>query len=155
MDRLWAPWRIKYVSQKKKTCIFCQTIKSRQDKNNFLLARQTHCFSILNIFPYNNGHIMVAPNRHIGSLEKLNDKEILDLLRLVNRTKMALDKCLKPDGYNIGLNIGRSAGAGFPGHVHIHIVPRWSGDTNFMPVLGNTRVISQSLKELYQRLKQC
>ena len=155
MDRLWAPWRIKYVTQKKHTCIFCRAAKSRRDKDNFLLERRQYCFSVLNIFPYNNGHIMVAPYRHVGSLEKLKETEILDLLRLINKTKRDLDKCLKPDGYNIGLNIGKFAGAGFPGHLHIHIVPRWGGDTNFMPVVGNTKVISQSLKELYQRLKKC
>jgi len=110
---------------------------------------------MLNIFPYNNGHVMVAPNRHVASLDKLKEKELLELLKLINRTKNKLDKCLRPEGYNIGANIGRIAGAGFPGHVHIHIVPRWNGDTNFMPVIGNTKVISQSLQELYKKLKKC
>jgi len=98
---------------------------------------------------------MVAPGRHVDSLEKLSEEEILDLFKMVNQTKSNLDKCLKPDGYNIGMNIGRVAGAGFPGHVHIHIVPRWNGDTNFMPVIGKTKIISQSLGELYERLKRC
>jgi ATP adenylyltransferase len=155
MDRLWAPWRIKYVSGKNKACIFCRALKSRRDKANFVLERGEHAFSLLNLFPYNNGHAMVAPNRHVSSLEKLDDKELLALLKLVNRTQRDLTKCLRPDGFNIGMNIGRTAGAGFPGHVHIHIVPRWNGDTNFMPVVGKTKVISQSLEELYQRLKRC
>jgi len=155
MDRLWAPWRIKYVSQKNQGCIFCRALKSRRDKDNYVLVRGERSFSLLNIFPYNNGHVMVAPGRHVDSLEKLSEEEILDLFKMVNQTKSNLDKCLKPDGYNIGMNIGRVAGAGFPGHVHIHIVPRWNGDTNFMPVIGKTKIISQSLGELYERLKRC
>lgn len=155
MDRLWAPWRIKYISSKNKTCIFCRALKSRRDKQNYVLKRQTHSFSLLNLFPYNNGHVMIAPNRHVDSLEKLKEKEILDLFKLLSMTKKNLDKCLRADGYNIGINVGRVAGAGFPGHVHIHIVPRWNGDTNFMPVIGKTKVISQSLQELYNRLRKC
>ena len=155
MNRLWAPWRIEYVSKKNKGCIFCSSLKSGSDKDKYILERLDHCFSMLNIFPYNNGHVMVAPNRHVASLDKLKEKELLELLKLINRTKNKLDKCLRPEGYNIGANIGRIAGAGFPGHVHIHIVPRWNGDTNFMPVIGNTKVISQSLQELYKKLKKC
>lgn len=155
MDKLWAPWRIKCITAKNKTCIFCKALKSRRDEYNYLLERGKHSFSLLNIFPYNNGHIMIAPNRHISSLEKLSDAELLNLFELVNQTKINLDKILKPDGFNIGMNIGKTGGAGFPGHLHVHIVPRWNGDTNFMPIIADTKVIPQSLKELYKRLRKC
>ncbi len=126
---------------------------AKDDAKNYILARSDHSFSMLNLYPYNNGHVMVAPYRHVSTLEKLSDEEILDLLKLVNRTKASIDKKLKPDGYNIGANIGRVAGAGFAGHVHIHIVPRWNGDTNFMPVLADNKVVSESLEAMHKLLK--
>ena len=107
---------------------------------------------MLNLFPYNNGHVMVAPYRHVKSPELLTDNELTDLMKLVNRTKSDLDKKLKPHGYNIGMNIGKDGGAGFAGHIHIHIVPRWAGDANFMTTIAESRVISQSLKDLYRKL---
>jgi len=110
---------------------------------------------MLNIFPYNNGHLMVAPLRHVRDISLLDKEEILDLFASLNRAKALLEKVLSPDGYNIGINVSRTAGAGIPGHLHIHIVPRWNGDTNFMPVLNNTKIISQSLEELHKRLKAC
>ena len=109
-------------------------------------------FVLLNLYPYNNGHVMVAPHRHVKSLEFLSDAELLDCMRLVNKTKCAIDKHLKPHGYNIGVNVGRVGGAGFAGHVHIHIVPRWIGDTNFMPVLADTKIVSASLDGMYKTL---
>lgn len=151
-DRLWAPWRIKYVAAKNKGCIFCKFSQSPADKRNFVVERGKTGFSVLNIFPYNNGHVMVAPFRHEAILEKLNAEEAAELFRLVISAKKKLDRCFDPDGYNIGLNLGRIAGAGFPGHLHIHIVPRWNGDTNFMPAVAGTKVISQSLNELYRKL---
>jgi len=155
MERMWAPWRVKYITQKKPgKCIFCGFKKAKtSDKNNYLLKRIKHSFSMLNRYPYNNAHVMVVPYRHVSSLELLNENELLDLMNLVNYTKKRIDKLLKPAGYNIGLNIGRIAGAGFPGHVHIHIVPRWKGDTNFMPVIMNAKVISVSLSEVRKLLK--
>lgn len=108
---------------------------------------------MLNIFPYNNGHIMISPLRHIKEFSQLKEAEMIDLFKALNRAKSLLDKVLKPHGYNIGINISKVAGAGIPGHLHIHIVPRWRGDTNFMPVIYNTRVISQSLRELQKKLK--
>lgn len=108
---------------------------------------------MLNLFPYNNGHVMVAPYRHVKSLEYLTDAELVDLMKLVNKTKAAIDKKLKPHGYNIGLNVGRVGGAGFTGHVHIHVVPRWSGDTNFMPITADTKVVSESLDAMEKLLK--
>jgi len=152
MDKLWAPWRIKYLEVKKsKKCIFCL---GKNDKcRDFVVFRTAASICMLNIFPYNNGHVMVSPKRHKSDLTQLSNKEILDLFSAVNRVKKLLDKVLKPEGYNIGINIGAASGAGVKGHLHVHIVPRWWGDTNFMPVLNDTKVISQSLEELCSRLK--
>lgn len=152
MDKLWAPWRIKYIeSKKEKKCIFCTAAVSKTNK--YVIFKTRYCLSILNAFPYNNGHSMVAPLKHIREFSQLKDPQILDLIKCVDTTKRLLNKVLKPDGYNIGINISRSAGAGIPGHLHIHIVPRWKGDTNFMATVYNTKVISQSLEDLYQRLR--
>ena len=155
MDRLWAPWRIKYLKAKKpKGCILCKSLKSR--RNNYVVLKTRYSFVVLNIFPYNNGHLMVAPIRHIRDLSQLNDTQTLDLWRTLNKAKKMLDKVLSPDGYNIGFNTSASAGAGEAGHLHIHIVPRWKGDTNFMTAVYDTKVISQSLDELYKQLiKTC
>lgn len=154
MDKLWAPWRSKYIYMRKHSgCIFCRAKKTKNMRSSGILERSEHSFSMLNIFPYNNGHVMVAPNRHVKSLELLSDEELLDLMSLVNKTKLRIDKKLKPHGYNIGLNIGKIAGAGFPGHIHVHIVPRWTGDTNFMPVISGTKVVSESLETVYDLLR--
>lgn len=153
MDRLWAPWRINYVkkSAKKKGCIFCRGIKSKPKGSVILKTR--YSLGLLNIYPYNNGHLMVAPRRHIRDIVQLKPVEVIDLFESIKNLKKKLDKILRPEGYNIGINIGEVAGAGIPAHLHIHIVPRWKGDTNFMPAISNSKVISQSLKELYRRLK--
>ncbi|MBN1353624.1 MAG: HIT domain-containing protein [Candidatus Omnitrophica bacterium] len=155
MDRIWAPWRKCYVtSDKKGGCIFCLERKSKlEDKKRYILKRSGRSFSMLNKYPYNTAHVMVAPYRHVKSLELLKRTELMDLMELVNYTKKKIDKRFKPDGYNIGLNIGKIAGAGFPSHVHVHIVPRWAGDTNFMPILSDTKVVSHSLEEVYNLLK--
>jgi len=156
LDKLWAPWRIKYVSNPNRNgCIFCKALKERKDSSNLVLLRSKYCFAILNIYPYNNGHLMVAPNRHIKDLEKLSDNEILDVIATTTKVKNIIKDVLSPDGFNIGINVGKVAGAGIKSHLHIHIVPRWDGDTNFMPVINDTKVISQSLKELYRSLKKC
>ena len=152
MKNLWAPWREKYLyDDKAKGCILCIAKKAnkKSDKKKLIVKRSTHSFSILNKYPYNNGHVMIVPYRHVKSLEKLKSEEILDMMSLLNDTKKILDDKLKPDGYNIGINLGQSAGAGIKGHIHIHIVPRWNGDTNFMPVFAQTKIISQSLNSLY------
>jgi len=154
MDKLWAPWRINYVKAKhKRKCIFCRA--KSHPSIDYVFLKTKHCVAMLNNFPYNNGHAMVAPLRHIKELEVLNNEELLDLILTLNKTKKLLCKTLKPDGFNIGINLSASAGAGIPGHLHIHIVPRWKGDTNFMPVIFNTKVISQSLGELFNKLKKC
>lgn len=152
-DRLlWAPWRANYVQIKRhKICIFCRSVKS--ERSDYVVFKTRHAICMLNIFPYNNGHLMVAPIRHVRDLSLLGDEQILGLMQAVNKAKVLLTGVLAPDGYNIGINVSQSAGAGITGHLHIHIVPRWNGDTNFMPVINNTKVISQSLRELHRRLK--
>jgi ATP adenylyltransferase len=154
MDRLWAPWRIGYINNSKKTksCLFCGVSKEKADKKNLVIFRSKHVFSILNKFPYNNGHLMVCPYRHIKDLGQLDADEILDLFAVLNKMRLLLTRALKPDGFNLGMNIGRVAGAGIPNHLHLHIVPRWKEDTNFMPALFSTKIISQSLEELYDNL---
>jgi len=152
MDRLWAPWRMNYVTNaKQKSCIFC---KGRGKKaKDYVIFKTKYSIAMLNLYPYNNGHILVSPLRHINSLDKLTVEESLDLFRSITKAQKLLDKVLKPHGFNIGINLSRSAGAGITGHLHIHIVPRWVGDSNFMPVLFNTKIISQSLDELHRLLK--
>jgi ATP adenylyltransferase len=153
MKKLWAPWRINYVQGKKtKGCIFCAAAKS-SDAHEHVIFRTEHSLCILNIFPYNNGHLMIAPLRHVRDLSKLRDGELLDLMRSVEKARSLLMKTLKPEGFNIGINMSAVAGAGIPGHLHVHIVPRWKGDTNFMPVLGDTKIISQSLAQLQTILR--
>jgi len=152
MSRLWAPWRIKYIrlADKEKGCIFCKIQKKKSREQ--LVFKTSHSVCLLNIYPYNNGHLMVSPGRHIKDLGLLTAEEGADLFRSVTKAQRLLKKTLKPDGFNIGINIGKAAGAGITGHLHIHIVPRWAGDTNFMPVVHNTKIISQSLNELLKRL---
>jgi len=167
MDKLWAPWRINYISsnrpqshglasdsqsqKKTKGCIFCRAKKS--SFNDYVIFKTKKSICLLNIYPYNNGHLLVSPLRHIADIELLSEGEILDMFKCLKRAKHLLQKVLKPQGYNLGFNLSRQAGAGITGHLHLHIVPRWVGDTNFMPVIGNTKVISQSLEELSRRLK--
>jgi ATP adenylyltransferase len=147
MDKLWAPWRINYVQGKKSPgCLFCRA-------KDHLVFKTEYSFCLLNIFPYNNGHLMVSPKRHVKDLGQLKNDEVLDLIKALVLAKKLLTKILKPEGFNIGINSGSVAGAGIPGHLHIHIVPRWKGDTNFMPVLAQTKIISQSLEELLKKLR--
>ena len=156
MQKLWAPWRSKFIYHKKnKGCIFCSKPKARKDAKNLILERGKNVYSILDLYPYNNGHVMVAPYRHLKNMEALSGEEIMELFEMLKRTLKALDKALKPHGYNLGFNIGRTAGAGYDKHVHLHIVPRWLGDTNFMPVIAGSKVISESLEALRKRLLAC
>ena len=158
MKRMWAPWRMHYIqkiNRQKKKCIFCEAYKSKNKKDKLVVAKSKQSLALLNLFPYNNGHIMVAPRRHVADLEKLTTSELLALWTMVKELVAALKKIFRPAGFNIGINIGKEAGAGIDQHLHIHIVPRWTGDTNFMPVCSSTKVISQSLSELYGLLKKC
>jgi ATP adenylyltransferase len=156
MERLWAPWRAQYIregsTQPDPACFLCRGIASDDDRGNLLAWRGTASVVFLNRFPYNNGHLLVAPSVHRGTLAELTGPDLVEPLETVRRMVGVLDRMLSPQGYNIGLNLGKSAGAGLPGHLHWHIVPRWDGDTNFMPVLGETKVIVESLQEFYDRL---
>ena len=153
MDKLWAPWRIDYVGKKKaqKGCIFCYAKKS--SCNDYVIFKTTKSICLLNRYPYNNGHLMICPLRHTREVSDLNQAEILDIFKSLNRAKALLQKVLKPQGYNVGFNLGSAAGAGVKGHLHLHVVPRWFGDTNFMPSVSSTKVISQSLSQLAKFLK--
>ncbi len=155
MERLWAPWRIGYILSDKKEdgCVFCNAINSKNDEEKLVLYRSKHAFIIMNLYPYNAGHIMVVPNRHLDSPLKLTEEEQSDMFKLVNMGIDAIQKIMKPDGFNLGMNLGRTAGAGIDDHIHIHIVPRWNGDTNFMSTTSDTKVISEALKETYFKLK--
>jgi len=154
MEQLWAPWRIQYVTRPKESgCILCHKSKENKDETNFILHRSQNNFLILNAFPYNPGHLMIAPYRHVANLQDLSDDELTDHFNLVKKSLALLKEILNPDGFNIGLNIGKAAGAGIEEHLHTHIVPRWQGDVNFMPVLSNTRIISEELAATYKKLK--
>jgi len=139
--------------EKPKGCIFCEKTREKRDEENLILYRGKDAFIIMNAFPYNNGHLMVAPYRHVPTLENLKNDELLEVFKLVNFSLRILREAMNPDGFNIGVNIGRVAGAGIEEHVHVHIVPRWNGDTNFMPVIANTKVISEGLSETYRNLR--
>jgi len=156
-NNLWAPWRIKYIKglTEKHECFLCHNVNNpAQDCENLVLWRTKSAFVLFNRFPYNNGHLMVAPNKHIPDFEGLDENELLEITKLIVVCQKALKLAVNPHGFNVGMNFGRCAGAGVPGHLHVHIVPRWDGDTNFMEVCSNTDVISQGMRELYDQLKE-
>jgi ATP adenylyltransferase len=157
MEALHAPWRIAYILAPKQAqddaSVFTQMAQSSDDEKNLLVARTKTAFACLNRYPYNGGHILVLPYRQVPDLDDLTDEELLDLMQLVRRCKQALTRLMKPDGFNVGLNLGKVAGAGIGEHLHFHIVPRWIGDTNFMPVLGGTTVLPLALEELCRNLR--
>jgi ATP adenylyltransferase len=153
-ERLWAPWRLEYIrGPKAGECIFCRAAQSDDDEKYGVVHRGRHCFVILNTYPYNNGHVMVAPYVHEPTIEPLGDPTLLEMMQLVKRSIAALRQVYAPEGFNIGINQGNVAGAGIEEHVHEHVVPRWSGDTNFMPVIGNARVLPQSLADSWNELR--
>jgi ATP adenylyltransferase len=153
---LWAPWRSAYLhGGPKRGCIFCEAATAEEMlPDNLVLWRGNGIFTMMNRFPYAGGHLMVCPNRHLSDLEALTDDEALALMRGVRRSMLGLRRRLKPEGFNVGINIGEVAGAGFADHLHIHIVPRWNGDYNFMPVLADVKVISEHLLETYHKLRE-
>ncbi len=154
MERIWAPWRIRYIERGKvEGCFLCDKPKENKDAQNYILHRGQKNFVILNSYPYNPGHLMVAPYRHVDSLEELTDEELREHYEMVRHSLEVLRKVFKPGGFNIGMNLGRVAGAGIDDHIHTHVVPRWAGDTNFMPVIDDVRVIPQALAECYEKLK--
>jgi ATP adenylyltransferase len=153
---LWAPWRIEYVrAPKSDACIFCAAgAGGAGDQNSRLVVqRGTLCYTMLNAFPYTSGHVMVAPYRHVGELEDLSEDELVELMRLAKLALGALRQVMHPAGFNVGLNLGEVAGAGFGSHLHLHVVPRWQGDTSFMPVIAGTRVVSQALDDTVRELR--
>jgi ATP adenylyltransferase len=156
MEQIWAPWRIKYIQTAKagvKGCVLCDKPKENKDAANYILFRGKQNFIILNSYPYNPGHLMVAPYRHVAGLDALAKEEFYEHFELVSRSVEVLKKVFEPGGFNIGLNLGRVAGAGIDDHIHTHIVPRWRGDTNFMPVMADVRVLPEALTETYDQLK--
>ena len=156
-DNLWAPWRTKYIQglSKPEGCFICGYLKTPDsDGDNFVLWRTEKSVVVLNRFPYNNGHLLIAPVRHIAGLEQADEAELLEITKLIRETQKVLSLAINPHGFNIGMNFGRCAGAGLPEHMHVHVVPRWDGDTNFMSVCSDTKVISQSLTELFEELKR-
>ncbi len=159
MERLWAPWRMEYIAEasgkraKKAKCLFCSLGRAKPGPGNLVLARTPQVLVMLNLYPYNVGHVMVAPIRHRGSLAKLAPEESLELTEWLGKIEQALKREYRPHGFNLGMNLGRTAGAGVLGHLHWHVVPRWNGDTNFMPVLAGTTVVPQALSELAAALR--
>ena len=154
MKHLWSPWRLEYLTAPKADgCIFCHAVKSDKDRENLVLLRGERAFLILNRFPYNNGHFMSVPCVHVSTLEDLDAPTLTEMMLLLNRGLAALRATMQPQGFNIGANLGRVAGAGIEDHVHIHAVPRWSGDTNFMPVVADMRVVPATWLQTYDSLK--
>jgi ATP adenylyltransferase len=153
---LWAPWRIEYITgPKDEQCIFCAAAGAGEDADpaHRPLDRGERCFTLLNAYPYAPGHLMVAPLRHVGELEELHEQELRELMTLARRAVMAQRRAMEPDGFNLGLNVGEVAGAGIADHLHLHVVPRWNGDTNFMPLLADTHVIPQALEAAHEVLR--
>lgn len=155
MKVIWAPWRMAYIKDDRKPagCIFCLKAKERRDAANLLLHRGEYGFVMMNLFPYNNGHLLVAPYAHVNSTEHLPDRSALDMIKLTNLSLKVLRTEMRPDGFNVGINMERVGGAGIEEHVHVHIVPRWNGDTNFMPIIAETRVIPEHLQTAYRKLR--
>lgn len=153
MNILWAPWRIGYVTAPKTDgCFLCEAHAAGRDRDRLILHRSRRVYLILNTYPYNTGHLMIAPFRHLSTLERLDGEERSDLMNIADLAVRVLQAALSPDGFNLGLNLGRAAGAGLEGHLHMHVVPRWAGDVNFMPVLGDAKVIPEHLQATYDRL---
>lgn len=154
MEQLWAPWRLAYITgEKVEGCIFCIFPKQDDDRKNHILYRGKYAYVIMNAFPYSNGHLLVIPYNHIGNINELTDNESLEMMQLTQKCCKALKAVYNPDGFNVGMNLGRAAGAGIEEHVHIHVVPRWNGDTNFMPVFAEVKVIPEELEVTYDKLK--
>jgi ATP adenylyltransferase len=156
MEPLHAPWRIDYILSPKSpdTCdLFARIAQSNDDEANHVIARDRTCFALLNAYPYTGGHLMVVPYKQAADLNGLTDEEMMDLMKLTRRCQNALTKVMKPNGFNVGINLGKVAGAGIPGHLHIHIVPRWEGDTNFMPVIAGATVLPEALRDIATKLR--
>ncbi len=158
MERMWRPWRMAYLrdieNRRDEACIFCSKPRAGDDAASLILHRGETCFIIMNLYPYNTGHVMVAPYRHVGKLEELEEGEAGEIMRLAALSIRAIRREMQPQGFNLGMNLGKVAGAGFDEHLHLHVVPRWEGDTNFMPVLGECKVMPESVEDNYARLRR-
>ncbi len=160
MQRMWSPWRSEYIQtfskprkRKRGESLFTAALKAKDDEKHLIVWKGRHCFVIMNRYPYNSGHLMIVPNRRVPDLHGLTRLELAEIMQAARRAMRGLDALMHPQGYNFGANIGRVSGAGVEDHVHFHIVPRWNGDTNFMPVLGDTKVISEEIRSTYVRLR--
>ena len=155
MDRLWSPWRYRYVStaSPENACVFCAKAAASDDAGNYVILRAELNFIVLNLYPYTNGHMMIAPYQHVASLAEAGQETIAEMMRLIARAEQALRQVYKPGGINIGMNLGECAGAGVAGHIHMHILPRWVGDASFMTTVGETRILPEELAVTYERLK--
>jgi ATP adenylyltransferase len=156
MDHLWSPWRYQYVSKSgpQAGCIFCAKGSEQRDRENYVIYRASRNFVILNLYPYATGHLMVVPYDHVGSLAAAPEETVEEMMRIARTAEIHLRAVYNPHGFNIGLNLGEAAGAGVPGHIHLHVLPRWAGDTNFMTTIGETRVIPEILDVTYEKLKK-
>ena len=157
MEHLWAPWRMTYIESsggETGGCVFCDKSAAKEDEQNLILFRAHLCFVIMNLYPYNNGHLMIAPYEHVPTIEELGSEALTDIMTTAQLCLAALRAAMQPHGYNMGINQGAVAGAGIKDHVHLHIVPRWNGDTNFMPVLANTKVMPDYLANTYRQLRE-
>ncbi len=157
MERIWAPWRMAYINRDEpkddEECFLCAYPRRHDDETTMILARGEHCFVVMNLFPYNPGHLMIAPYQHVPSIEDLDSAVLTEMMLLTQRMLAALRDAMHPEGFNMGINQGRIAGAGLADHIHVHVVPRWNGDTNFMPVLGDVRVMPELLASTYQKIR--
>lgn len=163
MKRMWSPWRSEYIATfsrgakkkgKKNESLFTAALRGKSDDKQLIVWRGKHCFVIMNLYPYNSGHLMIVPYRQTSRLHDLTSEELAEVMHAVQRSMNALDKVMHPQGYNFGANIGRASGAGVDDHIHFHLVPRWNGDTNFMPVLSDTKVISEDVKSTLKKLRK-
>ncbi|HEY3128415.1 MAG TPA: HIT domain-containing protein [Acidobacteriota bacterium] len=157
MDYLWTPWRFQYIStagQPSQECLFCQATKEKDDQKLLVVHRANQCLVMLNRFPYNSGHLMIAPNRHIALLEEASPAELQEIMQLTAHCQKGLREIYEPEGFNTGMNLGKCAGAGVAGHIHMHLLPRWTGDSNFMTVTGETRVLPEALDVTYQKVRK-
>ena len=153
MENLWAPWRSVYIGKPQTGCIFCEKLNSTEDRENLVVYRGDKTFVIMNLYPYNNGHLLIAPKRHVGDISELTEDELTELMKVSQEMVRVLRTAFgNPHGFNLGMNLGKVAGAGIPGHLHVHVVPRWDGDSNFMAVIGDTRVISEAWHKTYEKI---
>lgn len=155
MEHLWAPWRMKFIEElrnKGSGCIFCELAAEGDDRKRLILHRGKRCYAVMNRFPYNNGHLMIVPYKHTGSLDDLSDEENAEIIRFCSHSVKIAEKTLNAEGFNCGFNIGAAAGAGIKDHIHLHVVPRWCGDANFLPIIGDTRSMPEYLEDTYDRM---